>query len=214
MARPKYPSDKQDQFMVRLPQGMRDRIANAAERNGRSMNAEIVQALEQMFPPEPSMLEIFERVHNAIEQAQKAGALPYKNVLIDALDHLSERLASGIEFDQWPTSKTIPRNAEHLADTVSRFKRWERARGHDVELEDLKREIERGLFKGMGRDTIGQALMCLRSGDPDRALSTLRLSNVKFAEKEASLKLIEDHLKFYYAENWGDPETAGEEDPF
>ncbi|QRZ15959.1 Arc family DNA-binding protein [Paracoccus methylovorus] len=35
-----------DKFMLRLPDGMRDRIKAAAERNNRSMNAEIVMALE------------------------------------------------------------------------------------------------------------------------------------------------------------------------
>jgi hypothetical protein len=34
-----------DQFMVRLPDGMRDRLAAMAARHGRSMNAEIVSAL-------------------------------------------------------------------------------------------------------------------------------------------------------------------------
>lgn len=38
-----------DQFMVRLPEGMRDRIAEAARANGRSMNAEIVARLEFTF---------------------------------------------------------------------------------------------------------------------------------------------------------------------
>ncbi len=214
MARPQYPSDKQEQFMVRLPAGMRDRIAAAAERNGRSMNAEVVQALEQMFPPEPSMLEIIERIHSAIDQAQTAGAMPYRKVLVDALDKLSERLASGIEFDQWPASKTFPQNAEHLGDTLDRFKRWKRATEHGVELNDLQRELQRGLLKHFGRDTVGRALQWLRDGEPDRALSALRLTNIKFAEPEAALKAIEDALKTRYAENWGDPETAGEEDPF
>lgn len=36
-------------FIVRLPDGMRDRIAEAARANGRSMNAEIVHRLEQSF---------------------------------------------------------------------------------------------------------------------------------------------------------------------
>lgn len=35
-----------DKFMLRLPDGMRDRIKAAAEHNNRSMNAEIVMALE------------------------------------------------------------------------------------------------------------------------------------------------------------------------
>ncbi len=46
MPRPKFPSDKQDQFMVRLPNGMRDNLKTEAEKNKRSMNAEIVHRLE------------------------------------------------------------------------------------------------------------------------------------------------------------------------
>ncbi|MBZ0124099.1 MAG: Arc family DNA-binding protein [Roseovarius sp.] len=45
-----YPSQKQDKFVLRLPEGLRDRIKAAAERNGRSMNAEIVQLLERQYP--------------------------------------------------------------------------------------------------------------------------------------------------------------------
>jgi plasmid stability protein len=45
MARAGYPSDKQAQFMVRLPDGMRDRLKEAAADNNRSMNAEIVARL-------------------------------------------------------------------------------------------------------------------------------------------------------------------------
>lgn len=41
----------QEQFVLRLPGGLRDRIREAAERNGRSMNSEIVQVLEDAFPP-------------------------------------------------------------------------------------------------------------------------------------------------------------------
>lgn len=39
-----------DQFMIRLPDGMRDRIKAAADANGRSMNAEIVATLEDQYP--------------------------------------------------------------------------------------------------------------------------------------------------------------------
>lgn len=35
-----------DKFMLRFPDGMRDAIAERARRNGRSMNSEIVQILE------------------------------------------------------------------------------------------------------------------------------------------------------------------------
>lgn len=36
-----------DKFMLRFPEGMRDRIKAEAERNGRSMNAEIIARLDQ-----------------------------------------------------------------------------------------------------------------------------------------------------------------------
>ncbi|PTQ72733.1 Arc family DNA-binding protein [Celeribacter persicus] len=42
-----------DQFVVRLPDGMRDRIKAAAETNNRSMNAEIVATLEKEYPATP-----------------------------------------------------------------------------------------------------------------------------------------------------------------
>jgi hypothetical protein len=48
---PAGPGRKADQFIVRFPPGMRDRIAAAARENGRSMNAEIVHRLEQSFAP-------------------------------------------------------------------------------------------------------------------------------------------------------------------
>lgn len=49
MSESPYPSDKQDKFMLRLPDGMRDRIKIEAERNNRSMNAEIISRLETTF---------------------------------------------------------------------------------------------------------------------------------------------------------------------
>lgn len=41
------PSRTADQFVVRFPDGMRDRIAEEAKKNNRSMNAEIVARLER-----------------------------------------------------------------------------------------------------------------------------------------------------------------------
>lgn len=40
-------SRKLDQFIVRFPDGMRERIAETAASNGRSMNAEIIETLER-----------------------------------------------------------------------------------------------------------------------------------------------------------------------
>lgn len=43
------PSQKLDQYIVRLPDGMRDRLKSAAEGHKRSMNAEIVDRLDRSF---------------------------------------------------------------------------------------------------------------------------------------------------------------------
>ncbi|KAF0172865.1 MAG: helix-turn-helix domain-containing protein [Rhodobacteraceae bacterium] len=44
------PGQGSDQFNVRFPPGMRDRIKVAADLNGRSMNAEIIATLEERYP--------------------------------------------------------------------------------------------------------------------------------------------------------------------
>lgn len=47
----RVPSRGSDQFNLRFPDGMRDRIKEAAEASGRSMNAEIIARLEASFAP-------------------------------------------------------------------------------------------------------------------------------------------------------------------
>jgi hypothetical protein len=46
MSQKQYPSDKQDKFMLRLPDGMRALLKDLAKNNARSLNAEIVKRLE------------------------------------------------------------------------------------------------------------------------------------------------------------------------
>lgn len=43
------PSRKLDQYIVRFPDGMRDRLKETAARNNRSLNAEIISRLEDSF---------------------------------------------------------------------------------------------------------------------------------------------------------------------
>ncbi|WP_277755792.1 Arc family DNA-binding protein [Rosenbergiella epipactidis] len=47
----RFPSQTQDKFTVRFPEGMRDAIAERAKANGRSMNSEIIQILEDTLNP-------------------------------------------------------------------------------------------------------------------------------------------------------------------
>ncbi|HBU7565703.1 TPA: Arc family DNA-binding protein [Enterobacter cloacae] len=55
-------SDKQvkdyDKFVVRFPEGMRESIAERAKRNGRSMNSEIVQVLQDALNSEPGSQDL------------------------------------------------------------------------------------------------------------------------------------------------------------
>lgn len=44
-----FPSDTADKVLVRMPDGMRDQLKEAAKTNNRTMNAEIVARLEQSF---------------------------------------------------------------------------------------------------------------------------------------------------------------------
>ncbi|MDE9483482.1 Arc family DNA-binding protein [Xenorhabdus bovienii] len=56
----KYPSQMQDKFNLRFPDGMRDAVAEKAKKNGRSMNSEIIAALESWIggtsPPHGNQL--------------------------------------------------------------------------------------------------------------------------------------------------------------
>lgn len=60
-----------DKFMLRFPDGMRDAIAERAKRNGRSMNSEIIQiiqdALDAPFPGQKKVTLDFGGNHEIIE---------------------------------------------------------------------------------------------------------------------------------------------------
>ncbi len=76
-----YPSDKQDQYMIRFPDGMRDRIKEAAEDVGRSMNQEIVARLESSFDLSMSDKERLAFFEEMYEQNNRE-----RNELIDTIN--------------------------------------------------------------------------------------------------------------------------------
>ncbi|MBD3717078.1 Arc family DNA-binding protein [Enterobacter hormaechei] len=92
----KYPSQLQDKFNLRLPEGMRDAIAERAKTNGRSMNSEIVQILQDalegegkgitLLPDQPSVGENYKDENSPEFKA----ALNLAGVLMmEANDYLS-----------------------------------------------------------------------------------------------------------------------------
>ena len=61
----------QDKFMLRLPDGMRERIKAVAEANNRSMNSEIVATLEEKYPAPrgQTLSEVWKRLEAMREAA-------------------------------------------------------------------------------------------------------------------------------------------------
>lgn len=58
--------------MLRLPEGLRDRIKAASEKNGRSMNAEIVQLLEREYPEPSDVMHIhLENIRKTLDIYEK-----------------------------------------------------------------------------------------------------------------------------------------------
>lgn len=88
MKKTAFPSDQQDKFMLRLPDGMRDKVKAAAEAHNRSMNAEIVYALElylksafkfvsdRPVAPSPEALENLRRAVEAMQASMGAEESP------------------------------------------------------------------------------------------------------------------------------------------
>jgi hypothetical protein len=63
------PVNEQDKFMLRLPVGMRDRIKAVADKNNRSMNAEIVATLEYQYPAPSDVMYIhIENIRKALDK--------------------------------------------------------------------------------------------------------------------------------------------------
>ena len=78
-----------DKFIVRLPDGMRERIKAAAEANNRSMNAEIVATLEREYPAPRSSDEFLRDVMAHLD------SLP--------AEERPRKLESMIRYLEWPT---------------------------------------------------------------------------------------------------------------
>lgn len=92
----------QDKFMLRLPDGMRERIKAAAEANNRSMNAEIVATLEEKYPAPRGVkpgkmlqllakIEVVRRKWQKVESEEKAAEL--QDQYDDLMDQLRSMLA-------------------------------------------------------------------------------------------------------------------------
>jgi len=88
-----------EQFMLRLPDGMRDRIRAEADANGRSMNAEIVERLEQSFRSErsPSSLDVIaEQIVKQIASSETHLPQGVRDRFFETYERLKKQEMNGI----------------------------------------------------------------------------------------------------------------------
>ncbi|MGH0264545.1 Arc family DNA-binding protein [Sinorhizobium meliloti] len=87
----------QDKYVVRLPDGMRERLKAEAEKNKRSMNAEIVARLEATFHsiPEHMTPEAF----NYVLDANYVNATKVAAILREALTRVEDLSVSAVRME-------------------------------------------------------------------------------------------------------------------
>jgi hypothetical protein len=71
-----------DQYMLRLPTGLRDRVARRAAENGRSMNTEIIDAIENHLRGADRVTQLWETFEKHRANIEAIG------LIWDAVDHL------------------------------------------------------------------------------------------------------------------------------
>lgn len=89
-----FPSDKADKFVVRFPDGMREKIRAAAEANNRSMNAEIIARLQESFVAETEFHSSRGHasttdLHKVAQEAVERANIEHRKMLADLLKSIS-----------------------------------------------------------------------------------------------------------------------------
>ena len=77
MTKPKAEADK---FIVRMPDGMRDRIARLAKDQGRSMNAQVVAMLEKGLEDGDALGELWDMVETLQREVSELQVSVFPNL--------------------------------------------------------------------------------------------------------------------------------------
>ena len=86
-----------DKFMLRLPDGMRERIKAKADRAGMSMNEAIVYCLESWFPAPKTLEQKIDELALMVAGLKQGKDLEAKvDAIVDELDTTLREVASGI----------------------------------------------------------------------------------------------------------------------
>ena len=101
-----------DKFMLRLPDGMRDKIAEAAKNNGRSMNAELVARLQESFMDLPRMTEAIDRELGTLQTVVTV----FKATSADFQKELGDRMSQYL--DTLPESPIVVASNDKLREAL------------------------------------------------------------------------------------------------
>lgn len=101
------PSQTQDKFIIRLPNGLRERIKVKADENGRSMNAEIVQVLEREYPEPADVMHLnIDNIRRALEMYEQTSD-PRHRIYLQAMVEMMVKAGTNLNFDeQVPTKRS------------------------------------------------------------------------------------------------------------
>ena len=113
-----------DKYVVRFPDGMRDRIAEEAKANNRSMNAEIIARLEQSLGPISDEASAMRAIKSLMEYGKKYEFL----VSINITDEPEKILAKAIKNGSLPPDATLD-DLDNPGAAIERMERERVAKG-------------------------------------------------------------------------------------
>lgn len=101
------PTRDQNKFMIRMPDGMRDRIAKAAKANGRSMNSEIIQLLEDHYPPEQEVEDFLTMVEELLDYSWNNSWRDRRKFLFETLSELRDMIRDEVRGEYVNTENFV-----------------------------------------------------------------------------------------------------------
>ena len=88
-----------DQYMIRFPAGLRERVKAAADANGRSMNSEIISVLESYYIDQ-TFAEMLERRAVDIEVKRKEDSTAAVRDRLAAIDQKLELIMARLDNER------------------------------------------------------------------------------------------------------------------
>lgn len=84
-------------FGLRIPIELKDRIKRAAAESNRSINAEIIYALELAYPAPSSVSELQQKLDRVVQRWERASSDAERRDLVDHLTEIRRQLSTAVE---------------------------------------------------------------------------------------------------------------------